>query len=385
MATVAGFLFLGIGLVSARAARRRLSYDTWYHLHFYTYLAIALAFSHQFADGASFVSSLKARFVWSLLYASVAALLLWYRVISPLRSSARHRFHVVAVAASRPDVVSVYIGGQHLDELQADPGQFFRWRFLTRGMWWSSHPYSLSAAPRPDVMRITVKDRGDHSGALAGSGPAPGSSPRDRTGRSPRAGTGRRVLLLAGGVGITPLRAMFATLPGRGHPHLPGQQPARMSCSAPSWTPSPGPRGHRALPDRVADPARRRSAVAPAAAVLVPGLRRARRLRVRAGRHDRPPRSARCARPASRGRTSTTSRSSSERTGAPMRRVVLAVRGTVAGLVTLLSFRPTSRPPRWRPDRRFRRYLGLRPRRRPRRPHAAGRPKASRGASRRGR
>ena len=68
MATVAGLLFVGIGLVSARAARRRMSYDTWYYLHFYTYLAIGLAFSHQFADGAAFAGSLKARFAWSALY-----------------------------------------------------------------------------------------------------------------------------------------------------------------------------------------------------------------------------------------------------------------------------------------------------------------------------
>ena len=214
MATVAGFLFLGIGLVSARAARRRLSYDTWYHLHFYTYLAIALAFSHQFADGASFISSLKARFVWSLLYASVAALLIWYRVISPLRISARHRFHVVALRREAADVVSVYIGGEHLDELQADPGQFFRWRFLTRGMWWSSHPYSLSAAPRSDVMRITVKDRGDHSGAVRRLRPGTRVIAEGPYGAFTPEPDGRRVLLLAGGVGITPLRAMFATLPG---------------------------------------------------------------------------------------------------------------------------------------------------------------------------
>ena len=214
MATVAGFLFLGIGLVSARAARRRINYDTWYHLHLYTYLAIALAFSHQFADGASFVSSLKARFVWSLMYASVAALLIWYRVLTPLRSARRHRFHVVALRRESPDVVSVYIGGDHLDELQADPGQFFRWRFLARGMWWSSHPYSLSAAPRPDVMRITVKDRGDHSGAVSRLRPGTKVIAEGPYGAFTQAQDSRQVLLLAGGVGITPLRAMFATLPG---------------------------------------------------------------------------------------------------------------------------------------------------------------------------
>ncbi len=214
MATVAGLMFVGIGVVSARAARRRMAYETWYYLHFYTYLAIALAFSHQFADGGSFASDLKARIAWSALYLIVAALVVWYRLISPLRNAAHHQFRVVGVRRESADVVSIYIGGRYLDELQAQPGQFFRWRFLSRSLWWSSHPYSLSALPRPDVMRITVKDHGDHSRALGdlqlgtrvmAEGPYGAFTPER---------TGRRVLLLAGGVGITPLRAMFAMLPG---------------------------------------------------------------------------------------------------------------------------------------------------------------------------
>jgi predicted ferric reductase len=214
MATVAGFLLLGIGLVSARAARRRMSYETWYYLHFYTYLAIALAFSHQFSVGASFVSSLGARAAWSALYLAVAALVVWYRVVSPLRNAARHRFRVVSIRRESPDVVSVYIGGRHLDELRAEPGQFFRWRFLARGLWWSSHPYSLSAIPRPDVMRITVKDCGDHSQAMSRLRPGIRIIAEGPYGAFIPARSGRRVLLLAGGVGITPLRAMFAMLQG---------------------------------------------------------------------------------------------------------------------------------------------------------------------------
>jgi predicted ferric reductase len=214
MATVAGFLLLGVGIVSMRAARRRLQYDTWYYLHLYTYLAIALAFSHQFSVGASFINSLPARAAWSALYLVVAAALVWYRVITPLRLSARHDFRVLGVEAEAPGVVSVFIGGRRLEELGARPGQFFRWRFLTPELWWSSHPYSLSAAPSSRFLRITVKDRGDHSRALEllrpgtriiAEGPYGAFTPRR---------TGRRVLLLAGGVGITPLRAMFATLRG---------------------------------------------------------------------------------------------------------------------------------------------------------------------------
>jgi predicted ferric reductase len=214
MATVAGLLLLGIGLMSARAARCRMSYDTWYYLHLYTYLAIALAFSHQFAVGASFVSSLPARALWSALYLAVAVLVVWYRILSPLRSAARHRFQVLGTRRESPDVVSVYIGGEHLDELHAQPGQFFRWRFLARGLWWSSHPYSLSALPRPDVMRITVKDRGDHSRALSRLRPGTRVIAEGPYGAFIPARSGRRVLLLAGGVGITPLRAMFAMLGG---------------------------------------------------------------------------------------------------------------------------------------------------------------------------
>jgi predicted ferric reductase len=197
-----------------RAARRRLRYETWYYLHLYTYLAIALAFSHQFADGTTFLSNLAARFWWSAMYLTVAALIAWYRLAVPLLSFARHGFHVIGVKQEGPGVVSVYIGGDRLDELGAEPGQFFRWRFLTRSMWWSSHPYSLSAAPGEDVLRITAKDLGDHSAALAQLRPGTRVVAEGPYGafRAPRPGRG--VVLLAGGVGITPLRALFATLPG---------------------------------------------------------------------------------------------------------------------------------------------------------------------------
>ena len=80
MATVAVFLLLAVGITSARAARRKLSYETWHFIHLYTYLAIALAFSHQFSTGADFVNNAKARWLWSALYISVAALLFWYRL-----------------------------------------------------------------------------------------------------------------------------------------------------------------------------------------------------------------------------------------------------------------------------------------------------------------
>jgi predicted ferric reductase len=214
MATVAGLLLVGVGVTSVRAARRRLRYETWYYLHLYTYLAAALAFSHQLATGADFIDNRPARVAWAGLYISVAAAILWYRFITPVRQALRHRLRVVSVTTEGRDMVSVVIAGRHLGELRAESGQFFRWRFLTRDLWWVSSPYSLSAAPRPDRLRITVKALGEHSRAVAHLRPGTRVVAEGPYGAlTARARRRRKVLLIGGGVGITPLRALFESLP----------------------------------------------------------------------------------------------------------------------------------------------------------------------------
>jgi ferredoxin-NADP reductase len=191
-----------------------LRYETWYYLHFYTYLAVALAFSHQFATGADFMTHPWARVAWAALYLAVAVAIVWYRFVTPARQAARHRMRVLSVQRDGPDVVSVVIGGRHLEDLQAESGQFFRWRFLCRGLWWTSSPYSLSAGPRPDRVRITVKHQGDHSRALADVQPGTRVIAEGPYGAVTAARRRRRkVLLIGGGIGITPLRALFETLP----------------------------------------------------------------------------------------------------------------------------------------------------------------------------
>ena len=224
MATVGWFLLLGVGLTSLRAARRRLRYETWYYLHLYTYLAIALVFSHQFANGAAFVTDTAARVAWAALYIVTAALIVWYRLIVPARDFGRHRFVVAGLREEANRTVSVYIKGRHLGELGAAPGQFFRWRFLTRGLWWQSHPYSLSALPSDTLMRITVRDVGDPSNMLRSLRPGTRVLAEGPFGAFFPAHPDRASLLVAGGVGITPLRAMMAALTGTGHPHLPGRE-----------------------------------------------------------------------------------------------------------------------------------------------------------------
>lgn len=215
-ATLGTLLLFGVGAVSARAARRRLRYETWYHLHLATYAAIVLVFFHQLSNGDQFLHDQAARICWYCLYLGAGAVILWFRFVLPGRDAARHRLRVAEVRTEAPGVVSVFVTGRRLDELAARTraGQFFRWRFLAPGLAWSANPYSLSAPPGDGYLRITVKERGGHSGALAALRPGArvlaegpyGAFTADRR-------TSPKVLLLAGGVGITPLRALFESLP----------------------------------------------------------------------------------------------------------------------------------------------------------------------------
>jgi predicted ferric reductase len=214
-AAIGAALLLVVGLLSIGPVRRRLPYDAWYHVHLLTYAAVFLTFWHQISTGNEFAVEPSARTFWYGLYGAVTALVLWYRIITPVRLNLRHRLRVEAVIEETPGIVSVLISGRKLHRIGAEAGQFFRWRFLAPGMRFSSHPYSLSAAPRPDMLRITVKAIGDHSSRLRELTPGTrvwaegpyGALTAQRRSRG-------KVLLVAGGVGITPMRALFETLPG---------------------------------------------------------------------------------------------------------------------------------------------------------------------------
>ena len=220
-ATAGMALFLLVAVTSARAARRRLSYEAWYALHLSAYVAVALGFFHQVSTGADFVGHPLNRLLWWGLYLAVAALVVVDRVLVPVRGWFRHRMVVDRVVVEGPGVVSVWVRGHRLDRLGARAGQFLLWRFLAPGHLWSAHPYSLSAAPDHGMLRITVKDAGDHSAALAHLRPGTpvlaegpfGHFTLERRTRS-------RLLFVAGGSGIGPVRALAEELVMRGRQRI---------------------------------------------------------------------------------------------------------------------------------------------------------------------
>jgi predicted ferric reductase len=213
-ATAAAALFVIVSTTSVRFIRRRFRYQTWLFIHWYSYLAVALAFGHELALGASFVHAPWPTMLWTWLHVFVACLIVWFRVVAPLTMMVTHPLHVGAVVPEASNAVSIVLRGDDLDDYRAEAGHHLRIRFLTRNGWWQSHPISLSAAPRRDGWRITVAAAGDHTTwmqqiRIGTPALVSGAYGHLTAGRCRQ----RRVALIGAGSGITPLRALLESLP----------------------------------------------------------------------------------------------------------------------------------------------------------------------------
>jgi predicted ferric reductase len=214
-ATVGTALWILVVASSVVVARRRLPYEAWYAVHLSAYAAIALAWFHQIPTGNELVLDRVAADYWRGLYVTTLALLVAFRIAVPVVNAFRFRLRVTEVVEEGPGVVSLRIGGRRLDRLHAQAGQFFLWRFLDRNRWWSAHPFSLSAAPGPDSLRLTVKALGDHSARVATIRPGTRVLVEGPFGRfTSDAGRRAKRLLIAGGIGITPVRALMEEIEG---------------------------------------------------------------------------------------------------------------------------------------------------------------------------
>jgi predicted ferric reductase len=215
VATIGTALFVLVVVTSVVIVRRRLNYQAWYAVHFLTYAAIALSWFHQVPTGNELVLDTAAADYWASLYLATLGLLIVFRVLVPVVNAFRYRMKVAEVVTEGPGVVSVRITGHGLDRLHARAGQFFLWRFLSRRGWWEAHPFSLSAAPDGRSLRITVKSLGDFTSRMRELAPGTRVVAEGPFGTFTSAARRRdKTLLVAGGIGITPVRALLEEMSG---------------------------------------------------------------------------------------------------------------------------------------------------------------------------
>jgi predicted ferric reductase len=211
---IAGTVALvAVTVTSIRVARSRLRYESWHLLHLYAYLGVGLALPHQLWTGKEFLTSPLATVFWWTLWAGAAGAVLIWRVGQPLWRTLRHQLVVTDVRAESATVTTVVMAGRGLGRLPVRAGQFMQWRFLAGSGFTRAHPYSLSAAPDGATLRITAAHLGDGSAALARLRPGVRVAIEGPYGRMHEGvRTRAKVLLMASGIGITPMRALLEEL-----------------------------------------------------------------------------------------------------------------------------------------------------------------------------
>lgn len=214
-ATIGTILLVLVVVTSIVIVKRRLRYETWFLVHLMAYAGVFLTWFHQIPTGNELITNPLAAAFWTALYVATLQLVVLFRFLQPAVRSYFHRLRVAEVTQEGPGVISLRITGRHLTWLNARAGQFFLWRFLDRSRWWEAHPYSLSMAPDGASLRITVKGTGDFSGRLAEIKPGTPVVAEGPFGTfTTEARQRERVALIAGGVGITPIRALLEELRG---------------------------------------------------------------------------------------------------------------------------------------------------------------------------
>ena len=210
LAVLGMVLLLAVVVSSIVAARKRLPYEVWHAIHLLSYAAVAVSIPHMFSMGGLFAPGTWQRWYWAGSLIVTGASLLVYRVLLPLLQTADHQLRVSRVVPVGPDTYNIEMTGRKLADLDVRAGQYLHWRFLAPGLWWHQHPFSVSAAPTDDRLRVTVRKLGKGTAALASVKPGTRVAIEGPYGTfSDDARTKESVALVGAGVGIAPIRAIL--------------------------------------------------------------------------------------------------------------------------------------------------------------------------------
>lgn len=206
-------LMIGVVITSLVLVRRKFRYEAWHAVHLLAYLSVLVAIPHQLSVGGLLREGALARYYWLALYIAVAGSIIVFRFVLPVTRSLTHRLVVDRVDTVAPGVVSITLTGRQLAKLRATSGQFFVWRFWAHGLWWQAHPFSLSSAPSERGLRITVRGLGDASRQLPQLARGTRVSFEGPYGLfTENARTSQRVVLIAAGIGVAPIRSLLETV-----------------------------------------------------------------------------------------------------------------------------------------------------------------------------
>jgi 3-phenylpropionate/trans-cinnamate dioxygenase ferredoxin reductase subunit len=187
-------------------------YEVWKNFHWITLAVITLAFVHSFRLGSDMFGFF--RHFWLALWI-LHVLLIILKFIHKVRKRSKN-YPVEAVRTESPGVTSLFMKKPDAPYL---PGQFGFLSVRADNRWQIWHPFSLTSTDDEDTLSMTMKEVGDFTsrisdvkkGDLVKLDVAYG-------GFCPEFVRDERYIMVAGGVGITPIYAMCKRWQDRENP-----------------------------------------------------------------------------------------------------------------------------------------------------------------------
>lgn len=145
---------------------------------------------------------------------SIAAFVMWQNGSirgKEVRMTDADALKVIKVEKESHDTTSIYFAGPDMARFKnRQPGQFATIRIFQNGEWSEPHPFTLSCPPEDESLRMTIKKSGAFTSAIpdiAPGTPIQCSGPFGQFCRD--IGTHQHVVMIAGGVGITPFLSVL--------------------------------------------------------------------------------------------------------------------------------------------------------------------------------
>nr|WP_052424381.1 hypothetical protein [Nonomuraea candida] len=203
-------------LTSVCRRRFRLRYEAWQVLHVSLSVAsVLLALAHIELVGY-YVDAPWKRVLWAVMTAGFVSLIVWVRLVRPLRRL-RRPWEVEKVTAERGATTTITLRPVGHEGFRFEPGQF-GWITVGRSPFAvTQHPFSFSSSAEADgAVQMSIKALGDFTTGVAELRPGTRAYLDGPHGVfTPDRNEGPGFALIAGGVGIGPMMSMLRTFADR--------------------------------------------------------------------------------------------------------------------------------------------------------------------------
>lgn len=213
-----GITLLGLWFIVISSKYRRfllIRWKVWRRLHTIAGPVVFIAFLHMFAMSPTLHSEWFL-LVWVVLFSIIITALSWTKIIRPIIKAKQCLYSVKTVKAVAEDITEVTLcRANGKQPFRYMPGQFMFIRFKGSAVCAEEHPFTISTSPEnTSDIQFAAKKCGDFSNQLdqlkSGdsaviSGPHGGFTPW-------RFGFVDNLILVAGGIGITPMLSILRTL-----------------------------------------------------------------------------------------------------------------------------------------------------------------------------